>query len=167
MYLKSHGQYNPSEQKNREYKWPFDIKTHSFGKKDVIAMNQAQGCLQPERLDKESFAQTKITKKNIEDFRDFAKDSLGKVRNLGQTKELCARNKVFGVNTKPDDVWHAKECIQGDATFAETYAEDCLGKATRFGFRNSAKPGDESRLFGTPTIRTDIHAPKQISVACQ
>jgi hypothetical protein len=165
MYLKSHGQYHPSEQKNREYKWPFDIKTHSFGKKEVVNLNQAQRCLQPERLDKESFAQTRITKKNIEDFRDFAQDSLGKVRNLGQTKALHAKNQIFGINRRNHNQWDAKQCIHGEPTFAEVNADDSLGKATRFGFRNSTQPGDETRVFGTPTIRDDIYAPKQVSIA--
>lgn len=32
-------------------------------------------------------------------------------------------------------------------------------------FRNTAKPGDEERAFGVPSIRTDVRLPKMRSVA--
>ena len=166
MYLKSHGNYQPAEQKNREYQWPFEAKNHVFGKADRIVPNEVQKCLQPERLNAEAFPKTTLVKKNIEDFRDFAQDTLGMPRNLGQTKRIVDPNQIFGVNTKPDDEWHAKECIRGDASFKECYDDGTLGRATRFGFRNQTRPGDENRVFGTPTIRDDIKAPDQISVAC-
>jgi len=73
---------------------------------------------------------------------------------------------IFGINPKQDDQWHAKECLHGDASFKECYKDDALGRATKFGFRNKTRPGEENRVFGTPTIRDDIKAPGQISVAC-
>jgi hypothetical protein len=39
-----------------------------------------------------------------------------------------------------------------------------LGKATRHGWKNAPKEGDENRLFGIPTIRYDIPKPKQQSM---
>ena len=65
----------------------------------------------------------------------------------------------------------------GEATFQENYKDDALGmflftktkklgRATKFGFRNKTRNGDENRIFGTPSIRDDIGKPKQISVAC-
>ena len=166
MYLKSHGNFQPAEQKNRDYNWPFDAKSHSFGKSEKLELNQVQRCVQPEHLTNEEFPQTKLAKKNIEDFRNFNNDHLGKPRNLGQTEKLVDHQKVFGVNSKPDDVWHTKECIFGEATFSENYAEQNLGRATKFGFRNETRPGDENRVFGVPTIRSDIQAPAKPSIAC-
>lgn len=32
-----------------------------------------------------------------------------------------------------------------------------LGKSIKHGFRNIVKPGDELRVFGTPTIRNDLN----------
>lgn len=124
-----------------------------------------------------SFPKTDLIQKNIEDFRDYAKDHIGKVKNLGQTEHLQQNNQIFGKNPKPSDVWHAKECIMGEATFQENYKDDALGmflftktkklgRATKFGFRNKTRNGDENRIFGTPSIRDDIGKPKQISVAC-
>lgn len=34
--------------------------------------------------------------------------------------------------------------------------EDNLGRSMRLGYRNTPKQGDEKRVFGIPTIRTDI-----------
>lgn len=40
-----------------------------------------------------------------------------------------------------------------------------LGGANRIGFRNVTKPGDESRIFGVPTIRSDINKKTMKSIA--
>jgi len=69
---------------------------------------------------------------------------------------LIDPNKIFGINPKQGDVWHAKECLKGDATFKECYSDPNLGKATKFGFRNCTRRGDENRVFGVPTIRDDV-----------
>lgn len=166
QYLKSHGNYQPAEQKNREYNWPFNHENHEFGKREKVIRNEAQQCLQPERLNCEDFPKTKVVKKNIEDFRDFNQDTLGRPRNLGQTDMLIDPNKIFGINPKQGDQWHAKECLKGDATFKECYSDPNLGRATKFGFRNQTRRGDENRVFGVPTIRDDVIRHDSQSVAC-
>lgn len=40
-----------------------------------------------------------------------------------------------------------------------------LGKATRFGFRNLPKEGDDNRIYGVATIRSDIKKKGMKSVA--
>jgi len=40
-----------------------------------------------------------------------------------------------------------------------------LGKTNKFGYRNITKQGDENRVFGVPTIRSDISAPQKKSIA--
>lgn len=40
-----------------------------------------------------------------------------------------------------------------------------LGKATKYGFRNTPKQGDQNRVFGVPTVRTDIEKKGMKSVA--
>ncbi len=44
-------------------------------------------------------------------------------------------------------------------------ADADLGRATRPGFRNQVKEGDEGRSFGVPSVRLDIKPPENISVA--
>lgn len=48
------------------------------------------------------------------------------------------------------------DCIRGDASLETNKIEENLGKATRHGFRNETKSGDEKRVFGVPTLRNDI-----------
>lgn len=59
----------------------------------------------------------------------------------------------------------AAQCVRGEANWKEVQPDFDLGKATkliqyiyiiRFGFRNSTKSGDETRVFGVATIRNDI-----------
>ena len=166
MYLRSHGQFQPAEQKNRDYNWPFDINDHVFGKSENGIRLEAQLCLQPEKKTAESFPETELIQKNIEDFRDFQKNHLSKPRNLGQAYSLNDPDIVFGRYPPRTDEWNAGKCLQGEANWKETYIDDSLGHATRFGFRNKVQPGDENRVFGTPSIREDVSMPKQISVAC-
>ena len=79
---------------------------------------------------------------------------------------LIDPNRIFGINPKANDEWHAKECLSGDATFKECYNDPNLGRATKFGFRNQTRRGEENRVFGVPTIRDDIKMPDSQSVAC-
>lgn len=72
---------------------------------------------------------------------------------------------MFGRSLQPKDPWNAAKCIRGEATYDEAVKDVGLGKSTRFGTRNLTKPGDEDRVFGTPTIRTDIIKPVKKSVA--
>ncbi len=43
--------------------------------------------------------------------------------------------------------------------------DDNVGRSTNFGTRNIPKEGDERRVFGLPTIRSDILKPALTSVA--
>ena len=45
LYVKTHGNYEAGEQKDRNYNWKFDTKTHVFGKKEPFVENQAKACL--------------------------------------------------------------------------------------------------------------------------
>jgi len=43
--------------------------------------------------------------------------------------------------------------------------DDDVGRSIRFGTRNLPKEGDEKRVFGIPTVRSDILKPALPSVA--
>jgi hypothetical protein len=81
------------------------------------------------------FEKTDIVQKNVEDYRDFNGDHLGKVKNLGQTTNLYDPNQIFGKNKRQDD-WNVGQCIRGDATFKEAYSEPNMGRSTKLGLRN-------------------------------
>lgn len=49
MYRKTHGNYAPGEQKQREYNWKFDPADHRFGYAEKRVLNGAALALHPER----------------------------------------------------------------------------------------------------------------------
>ena len=64
--------------KNRNYNWKFDPATHVFGKHVTVLENGAKNCLQPDFAQNE-FPRTRIVKKNVEDYRNFREEPIGKV----------------------------------------------------------------------------------------
>lgn len=74
-------------------------------------------------------------------------------------------NFAFGKSLQTKDPWNVAKCIRGEASYQESKYDPSLGKSIRFGTRNTTKSGDEDRVFGTPTIRTDIIKPIKKSVA--
>jgi len=165
LYIKSHLQYDSGEQKNREYQWPFDPKNHVFGRSGKMILNEAKLCVQPETADESSFPKTKIVKKNVEDFKDFACDKLGHTKNLGQTTQNIDSDHVFGFKSKKVELWNAAKCIHGEATSNDVQPDADLGKSTKYGNRNLAHCGDEERVFGVPTIRNDLQKTQEKSMA--
>lgn len=164
QYIKSHGWYEAGEQKDRGYNWPVDKNEFRFGKKEALIPNEAYYILNPDDS-KNTFPQTKIVQKNLDDYKNFKDEPLGKPKNLGQIMPTFDENFVFGKSLQTKDPWNAAKCIRGEATYQEAKLDSGLGKSTKFGTRNLTKSGDEDRVFGTPTIRTDILKPIKKSVA--
>jgi len=168
MYKKSHGLYEAGEQKKRNYNWKVDPNNHRFGKAEKNASNEARFALHPETAnDNHMFPKSTVVVKNVEDFRDFHHDHLGKAKNLGQTNQYIDTNHIYGYKIKEKDPWDASKCLYGEPTQKTVIDDPNLGKSSKFGYRNVPKPGDESRVFGVPTIRSDIQKPKVRSVADQ
>lgn len=71
---------------------------------------------------------------------------------------------VFG-GIKRQEEWGVGSCLRGEATNKEARPDFDLGKSTKSGYKNQAKPGDELRVFGVPTIRNDIKRETMKSVA--
>jgi len=164
LYIKSHGMYEAGQQKQRDYQWPFNPNVHVFGKTEKLVADEGKFCLQPETAD-EAFPKTQIVKKNVEDFRDYNKDPLGKPNNLAQTNPYVTADQVYGFKPKEKEPWNAAKCITGEAVYKQVKEDEFLGRATKHGFKNVPKPGDEGRVFGVPTIRNDINKPGLRSVA--
>ena len=164
LYLKTHGNYEPGQQKDRGYKWPVDKSNYRFGYSEFDKeLNGAAKCVQPERFG-EAFPQTKILQKTVEDYIEVTKDELGKPKNLGQTGDP---NQAFGVKKKVGEEWNAALCIHGDPSSNSQVAPDKdLGKCTKANCTNAVrKPEDANRVFGVPTIRMDIPKKDKKSVA--
>ena len=69
-------------------------------------------------------------------------------------------------NLVGEGIWNAGKCIHGEPTEKELEPDRDLGKSVKPGVRNTVrKPEDEARVFGTPTVRTDIPFKEKRSIA--
>jgi 3D (Asp-Asp-Asp) domain-containing protein len=155
-----------------------DKTNHRFGYVENREINGAAKCVQPERFEK-SFPQTKVLQKTVEDYIEVTKDELGKPKNLGQSSDP---NMVFGAKIRrpgEDEAWNAALCIYGDpSSKTEIEPDKDLGKCTKANCTNTVRypvceievyyyrhPEDSNRVFGVPTIRTDIPKKDKKSIA--
>ncbi|KAG2768699.1 hypothetical protein JG687_00011572 [Phytophthora cactorum] len=165
-YKRSHGSVAPGERKNRNYRWDaakIDPAKHRFGVKPIDSSNGQVGgevavVLNPEM--NESFVPPAVAPQHLEDRRTLY-DHLGKPRHLGAAEtDNLSNNHVFGVVTQDSD--SAWLCIQGEYSPEEQQPDTDLGRAVNHGWRNATA---DNRLFGIPTIRSDIPAPVRRSIA--
>ncbi|OWZ23933.1 hypothetical protein PHMEG_0001117 [Phytophthora megakarya] len=161
-YKKSHGSVAPGEQKHRNYRWEaakIDPARHRFGVKPVERdAGEVAVILNPEM--NESTVPLTVAPQHLEDRRTLY-DHLGKPRHLGAADtDNLPNNHVFGVTTQDSD--SAWQCIQGEYSPEEQQPDPDLGRAVNHGWRNVTA---DSRLFGIPTIRSDIPAPARRSIA--
>jgi hypothetical protein len=156
MYIKSHGSYEPAEQRNRNYAWNKtavqDPTIFAFGTSAPNPEANGVGMCLNNDLDP-SVPKTRIAHARVEKHKAM-KDMLGRCRNLGSSRPP-PKTHVFGV-TGGVDAWGSKQCIEGDYSVEEQMPDPDLGCATQPGWRNSTIEG---RSFGVPTIRTDILPP--------
>ena len=113
------------------------------------------------------FPKTVIVKKTVEDQKAVSQDQLGKPKNLGQGKPNIEENTVFGIkNITGSDVWNAAKCIHGQPKPNELEPDKDLGKSVKPNCRNTVRSeADNNRVFGCPTIRTDIPYKEKRSIA--
>ena len=157
MYLKTHGTFEPGQQKNREYNWPVDKNDFRFGYVEDREIDGAAKSVKPERYGN-AFPDTKLVQKTVEDYIEVTKDELGKPKNLGQNSDP---NQVFGAKKRGEE-WNAALCIYGVPEKREEIEPDTdLGRCTKMNCTNNVrKTQDVDRIFGVPTIRNDI--PKKV-----
>jgi hypothetical protein len=157
MYKKTHGNFAPGEQKNREYDWKFNPNAHVFGYGEKRVENGAAMALTSERYENQ-FPKTVIVKKTVEDHRAVASDLLGISKNLGQGQTNRGDDFIHGIkNIQGSDPWNAGRCIHGEPTEREIQPDFDLGKSVKPNCRNVVRnEEDRNRSFGCPTIRKDI-----------
>ncbi len=155
LYKRSHGSYQPGEQRNRNYQWNIDPKTTRFGAKgDTIALNGISKNIS-EVLKGAAENDLKnsvpiVNKKNVEDYYN-TKESLGKTRNLGQESAHRPSDMVYG---KPSGVkgLSAAEVIRGKYAPADLQPDRDLGKSITPGFRNLTFVVSNRRILTTPLL---------------
>lgn len=171
MYKKSHGAYEPGEQKKRNYTWDkvgsggIDPGTHSFGGSTAIDYkNGVAKAMNPDLEYESKVKPTQFTPKTVDDFKKVMGDDLGKVRNLGLGEHKVPADHVYGMKNKGTNDWGAKECLSGNYTVDEQMPDPDLGRSLRRGCAPDHVLTSD-RSFGIPCVRSDIPPPKRSSVA--
>lgn len=167
MYIRSHAAYLPGEQKNREYDWQrtgVDPTTHRFGAVDKNQYRDGvRKALHP-GLDQTLQQPAVISSKIHTDFKLSNTDQLGKTKKLGTGERNLAPDHTFGMPSLRHGVRGAtvEELLKHSLPMEQQQPDADLGKSLREGYRNIAP---EDRVFGAPSIRTDIPAPTKRSVS--
>ena len=161
LYIRSHGNYQPGQQRDRNYNWStsnINPKEHVFGTTEKVLQNGVLLCLDPSK--DAAVPKSRITSKQVQDTKNL-KDQLGRARNLGHGARNVGANHTFGVKGAVDD-WDASACIAGDYSVQEQMPDRDLGTSATAGWRNVTT---DSRGFGTPTVRVDIPGPSKRSIS--
>lgn len=166
LYVRSHKNYDPGEQRRRGYTWKdqdgnIDPTTHRFGAAVKHGMHNGVGKAMNPELDENYKRPAVVVDKQLEDFRAVNAERLGVVQNLGFGNAKAGANDVCGMPSQSGPEWGVKQCI-GNYTPEDQKPDTDLGRSIRPGWRNI---GNEKRTFGVPSIRTDIPAPGLKSVA--
>lgn len=108
-----------------------------------------------------------IVQKTVEDHKSVTHEVLGKSKNLGQGKPPLTDDHIYGLKNVGTESWNAAKCIHGEPDNERMVMPDKdLGKSLKIGCTNTVrKPEDQNRVFGAPTIRTDIPKKSKRSVA--
>jgi len=166
LYVKSHSNFDPGEQRRRGYSCvdkdgPIDPALFRFGGavKDGEKAGVAKA-INP-ALDPTYKRPPVVVEKLLEDFRVVSTEGLGTVKNLGFGVVAPPTGTVFGMPSQAGPEWGVRECI-GNYTPDEQQPDKDLGRSIRPGWRNIGPP---ARIFGVPSIRSDVPAPSLKSVA--
>jgi len=166
LYVKSHANYDPGEQRHRGYSWvakdgSIDPSNYRFGgRTEGGDKNGVAKAINP-ALDESYKRPPIVVDKRLEDFRVVNSEGLGTIKNLGHGAKQLPTNHVYGMPSQGGPEWGVRECI-GNYTPEEQQPDKDLGRSIRPGWRNM---GPSSRIFGVPSIRSDVPAPALKSVA--
>jgi len=164
-YVKSHGDYAPGEQRRRGYDWDgsgINPETMVFGTHESNPYREGVAKAMNPTLEDGHIEGAKIVQKRLEDFKMTDGGELGRATNLGHGDQSLPGSHVFGVPSRRFEELGVRSLLKGDYSEQEQQPDPDLGKSLRKGFRNT---GPEAKVFGAPTIRTDIPAPRTKSVA--
>lgn len=154
--------------RRRNYDWAttqVDPNTHRFGATEKEDLREGvRKALQP-ALDETQQQPATITTKLHADYKAAAVDRLGVVKQLGTGERDLAPDHTFGVPSLRNGVREpgVEELMKLSLSEEQQQPDADLGKSLREGYRNIAPEG---RVFGVPSIRTDMSLPAKRSVTC-
>lgn len=163
LYVRTHGNYAPGEQRRRGYNWDaagFTPDAHVFGITEKTPYYNGVA----KALTQNTEQETKLIPRAVSDFKLANTQSLGQSKNLGQRNRVgIGASHVFGVPSRRVEEWGVQQLICGDYPDQDQKPDPDLGKSLKSGFRNESSSTE--RVYGAPSIRTDLNAPKVKSVA--
>lgn len=148
---------------NRNYDWEkagIDPVRQRFGLVDkaLADENGVANCMSHQPLD------TTITSKRVHEIRNYSHDRLGEAREVRGTLRQLGNDFAFGKSNCPDE-WGARKCINGGFSNAEQLPDRDLGLSTRKLDPKQLPPFSTEHVYGVPSIRADVAAPRLRSVA--
>jgi len=147
---------------NRNYDWAsagIDPARQRFGLVDKEGDDDGvESCLSHQPLN------TTITSKRVNEIRNYSHDRIGQAREVRGTLRQLGSDFAFGRASTPDE-WGSRKCIGGGYTVGEQMPDKDLGVSTRRLDTQQLPPFTHEHVYGTPSIRADIPAPRLRSVA--
>ncbi|XRB21531.1 EF-hand domain-containing family member B [Pseudoscourfieldia marina] len=166
MYIRTHHDYAPGEQRTRGYDWEgsgINLKVNTFGFKEKNPVRNGVAKAINPSLDLDLDARPSVVVKAHEQHRLKEAERLGETKKLGYGERSLPEDHTYGVPSRRFAEWGARRLMNGMYSEEEQLPDVDLGKSVRPGLRNVSVFPDHS--FGTPTIRLDIPGPTVKSVA--
>lgn len=190
MYVTSHGNYAPGEQRTRGYDWNaagVDLGTTRFGMSTkpggVDEINKLFNDLNAPAMTveqsinplKDTTKRNQMTGVSIVDLKaETARitgfDPLGRSKPLGTGIKIDP-DVTHGAPSRTRDErgeleWDAGRIVRGDYSVEEQQPDPRIGKVmSRQGYKFEASSVDDNRTFGVPSTRRDLLPPTMRSVA--
>lgn len=160
LYVRSHGNYGPGEQRNRNYTWTKNLPRDTMFGVQTVHANDGREVAESLRWTQETQRETttKIINKKVEDFRKKTIPELGRVHDPIADTMRVGPDHAHGISL-PADEYNAGDLIARKGLPLEY--DEYLGKSVPTHHIDVPK----DHVFGVPTIRSDITAPKFRSVA--
>jgi len=161
LYKRTHGDYEPGEQRTRGYDWGGrDPRGMVFGRPPA----PHDGAEVARVLAHAGAGGLAVVPATLADFKATHDDTLGAPRSLGYGDRAATAAPAGLASTRFDEL--GVEALLKNQAAPEDLAPDAdLGRSLRPGWRNVTQPGDEGRRFGVPSVRTDVPAPRTHSLA--
>ncbi|KAA6430086.1 MAG: flagella associated [Trebouxia sp. A1-2] len=147
---------------------PFGVAIHAKGN-NVIGTMTGTGqalTLQPIPLALQpgqdlAASSARLCDQHWEEFQATNRDELGQVKRLGMAGRQLPADHIFGVPSK-HELGSVSTLLKGDYSPEQLQDDADLGKSLKEGWRNLGPAG---RIYGVPTVRKDIRAPRKQSIA--
>jgi len=161
LYRRTHAHFAPGEQRKRGYDWgDRDPRAEVFGRPTPVHDEAEIARI----LSHADGAGVTVVPATLADFRAARADELGRVRTCG-FGDRAVSAEAAGIPSSRFDDAGVEALLKGIGGTGDVRPDADLGRSLRPGYRNVPRDGDDGRSFGVPSVRTDLPAPRSVSVA--